>query len=251
VSGHVHAGAEAPAWQRIDVIDSFLGQRQTLLPQLGTMEEIVRALIGRHGRPIRRFLDLGAGDGATSELVLGLAPGAHAVLVDFSEPMLSRARTRLGEGTRPSWEAVRGDLGSPRWLDLLPPGPYDLAVSSFAIHHLTSERKAALFAETFTQLAPGAMFVNVDVVTVEGPLAGLFDEQMQANAIAAGHEHGGGEDAPDTGGADVVDDGSEDRPDSAPEQLRWLREAGFSDVELHFKWAEGVVFGGTRPAEGS
>ena len=29
------------------------------------------------------------------------------------------------------------------------------------------------------------MFVNMDVVTIDGPLQGLFDEQIVANAIAA------------------------------------------------------------------
>jgi hypothetical protein len=49
----------------------------------------------------------------------------------------------------------------------------------------------------------------------------------------------------------MVNDGSDDRPDSAPEQLAWLADAGFEDVELHFKWAEGAIFGGRRPPEGS
>jgi tRNA (cmo5U34)-methyltransferase len=249
VHAHAHGGADAPAWQRSELVDSFLRERQTLLPQLTTMEDLVRTLLRRHGRPVARFLDLGAGDGAMSELVLGCAPAAHAVLVDFSEPMLARAHARLGAG-RHSWEAVRADLGSAAWTRALPAGPYDLAVSSFAIHHLSSARKAGLFAEAFAALAPGAMFVNIDVVTVQGPLAGLFDEQMRHNAIAAEHgRHGTRSD--EQVAAEMVDDGSDDRPDSAPEQLRWLRDAGFSDVELHFKWAEGAVYGATRPAEGS
>ncbi len=56
-----------------------------------------------------------------------------------------------------------------------PPSPH------IAIHHLTSERKRALFAEVFSLLEPGAMFVNMDVVRIEGPLDGLFDEQIIAN----------------------------------------------------------------------
>jgi hypothetical protein len=35
------------------------------------------------------------------------------------------------------------------------------------------------------------------------------------------------------------------------DQLRWLREAGFEQAEVHFKWAEGAVFGGVRPEKES
>ena len=250
MSGRVDEDPTLPAWQRDELVASFLDERQTLLPQLDTMEELVRTILRRQGRAIDRFVDLGAGDGAMSELVLGVVPGAHAVLVDFSEPMLERAAARLGDGERPSWEAVRGDLSEAGWESALPSGPYDLVVSSFAIHHLYPERKRGLYAEAFSLLAPGAMFLNMDVVTVEGPLAGLFDEQMEANAIAAEHaRHGHRSD--EQVAEEMVNDGSDDRPDSAPEQLAWLADAGFEDVELHFKWAEGAIFGGRRPLEGS
>jgi tRNA (cmo5U34)-methyltransferase len=245
----VSASAPGAAWQRGELVGSFLEERQTLLPLLDVQEDLLRRILRRHPRPVRRFLDLGAGDGATSQLVLGLAPQAEAVLVDFSEPMLERAAQRLGR-SHARWRAVRGDLSDPAWVDAVPDGPYDAAVSSFAIHHLPAERKHGLFAEVFELLAPGALLLNMDVVTVRGPLAGLFDEQMVANAIRAEHErHGPRSD--EHVERDLVDDSEDDRPDSATDQLLWLAQAGFEDVELHFKWAEGAIFGGTRPAEGS
>jgi len=228
-------------WQRAELAEEFLEHRQQLLPLIEVQEDLVRRIFQRHGRPLERFLDIGSGDGAMSELVRSFAPTAEAVLVDFSEPMLARAGRRLGgEG----WRAVRADLSGPGWLQALPAGPYDAAVSSFAIHHLTAERKRALFAELLGLLAPGAMFVNVDVVVIGGPLAGLFDEQILANAAA---RRGGGQ----HGGEEPFDDHSEDRPDPVEDQLAWMREAGFEDVELHFKWAEGAIFGGARPAAGA
>jgi tRNA (cmo5U34)-methyltransferase len=229
------SGATGAHWQRTELAEEFLEHRQQLLPMLDVQEDLVRRMFERHGRPLRRFMDIGAGDGAMSQLVRSIAPGAEAVLVDFSEPMLARAGTRLGAG---GWTAVRGDLSTPAWQESLPDGPYDAAVSSYAIHHLTSERKRALFAEVFDLLAPGAMFVNMDVVKIGGPLAGLFDEQIHANAAATrtGHDHG-----------EPFDDHSEDRPDPAEDQLAWLREAGFQDADVQFKWAEGAIFGATKP----
>ncbi len=230
-------GEPLAAWQREEIAGSFLAHRQAVLPLIDVQEELIRELLARHDRPIGRFLDVGAGDGAMSALVRSAAPRAEAVLVDFSEPMLERAGARLGAD---GWRAVRGDLSASSWAAALPPGPYDAAVSAYAIHHLTRERKRALYAELYELLAPGAIFVNMDCVTIRGPLAGLFDER-----IAAAHDEieGGQRDEP-------FEDTDEDRPDPAEDQLAWLREAGFEDVELHFKWAEGAIFGGTKPAPG-
>ena len=162
--------------------------------------------------------------------------------------MLSSAECRLAHARCP-WRIVRGDLRDPAWRASLPDGPYDAAVSAFAIHHLPSERKRELFGELFELLAPGAMFVNMDCVVIDGPLRGLFDEQMAANAIAVEHEHGGRRSDAEVERELLMDD-SDDLPDHADEQLRWLRDAGFQDVELQFKWAEAAVFGAVKPQGG-
>jgi tRNA (cmo5U34)-methyltransferase len=243
----VIAPAPGAAWQRAELVGEFLDERQAILPLIDVQEDLIRRLFTRHTHEVRRFLDVGSGDGAMSALVHTVAPDAEAVLVDFSEPMLARAEQRLGASAG-RWRAVRGDLSKPAWRDGLPEGLYGAAVSSLAIHHLPTQRKRELFAELFGLLEPGAMFVNLDVVTIAGPLAGLFDEEMAANAVHAEHHRGGGR--PDEEVArELLDDDSDDRPDSADSQLQWLRDAGFTDVELHFKWAEGAIFGGVRPEE--
>lgn len=234
--------APGASWQQPELAASFAERRRILVPLLDVQEDLIRRLLARHGRPIRRFLDLGAGTGAMSELLLDAHPGSQAVLIDFSEPMLTRASVQLGEHAG-RWQAVRGDLGDPAWRDALPEGRYDTIVSGLAIHHLPSERKRALFAEALELLEPGGMFVNMDYVAIDGPLAGLFDEQMLANAVRHEHEQGG------TRSAEEVDcEDDDDRPDSIWEQMQWLRDAGFEQAEVHFKWAEAAVFGAVKPS---
>ncbi len=230
-------------WQREELVASFAERRRILIPMLEEQEDVVRKLIERHARPIARLLDLGCGAGAMSELVLECEPRAHAVLVDFSEPMLARASAELG-ARGSAFELVRGDLSQPGWREGLPAGRFDAAVSGLAIHHLPAERKRALFAEVLGLLAPGGLFVNLDYVDVQGPLRGLFDEQQLANAVQGEHEHGGSRSE-----EEVALDDDDDRPDSVEDQLRWLRDAGFAEVEVHFKWAEAAVFGGMRPLD--
>ncbi len=236
----------AGAWQRSDLVQHFLADRQRLLPLLDVQEQLIERIFNRSDRDVERFIDVGSGDGASSELMLRVFPEAEAVLVDYSEPMLERAGARLGAGEG-RWQAVRGDLREPSWTGALPRGSYDAAISSFAIHHLAGERKRALFAEVFGLLSGGATFVNLDVVEIGPPLAGLFDEQMVANVIALERERGG----PRTDAEierDMLADSRDDQPSGAEEQLRWLREAGFQHVELHFKWAEAAIFGAIKPS---
>jgi len=241
VSAETGNGETLAAWQQAEVATSFLERRRSLLPLLEVQEELIAVLLTRGGRQVRRLIDLGAGDGAMTALAFRHSPGAQAVLVDFSEPMLERAGARFGVSDG-RLRSVRGDLRDAAWVSALPDGePFDLAISGLAIHHLDSERKRALFCEVFELLGPGGMFLNMDIVAVDGPLQGLFREQMLLNARraagAAGHE----------GPHRVEFDGDEDRPDSAENQLGWLREAGFEQAETHFKWAEAAILGAVKP----
>jgi SAM-dependent methyltransferase len=242
------ASSPGAEWQRHELATAFLEARTTLLPLLDVQEDLLRRLFERHPHGVTRFLDLGCGDGAMSEVMLSLFADAEAVLVDFSEPMLERAARRL-EDSGTHWRIVDADLSDPAWSERLPPGAYGAAVSGLAIHHLPSERKRSLFAELYRLLEPGAMFVNMDYVSVEGPLRGLWDEQTLANAVRAERERGGRRSQAELE-RDLFDDSDEDRPDSVGAQLRWLGEAGFEQAEVHFKWAEGAMFGGIRPEVG-
>jgi tRNA (cmo5U34)-methyltransferase len=232
-------------WQGSELVELFLDHRQALLPLIDVQEEIVRRLFDRHPHRLTRFLDIGAGDGALSELLLAGEPERDAVLVDFSEPMLERAEARLAGRGR--WQAVRGDLSDPAWREALPAGPFSGAVSSLAIHHLPAERKRVLYAEILELLEPSAMFVNMDYTAVAGPLDGLWDERIVENHVRIEHTRGGTRSREEIA-QEIASDGDEDRPDSVEDQVRWLRDAGFVDVEVHFKWAEAAIFGGVRPA---
>ncbi|MCW3068262.1 MAG: Methyltransferase type 11, partial [Solirubrobacterales bacterium] len=228
---------------RDELAASYAERRRNQIPLHEVQEEVVRHLLARHGRPIARFLDVGCGAGGMSEVVLGSRPGSEGVLVDFSEPMLERVAVQLA-GYAGRWQAVSGDLNDPGWRDGLSAGRFDAIVSGLAIHHLPSDRKRTLFVELLDLLEPGGIFVNMDYVAIDGPLSGLFDEEMLAAAVRAERESGGTHSAHEV---DLQDD--DDRPDSVEDQLRWLREAGFEQVEVHFKWAEAAVFGGARPGE--
>jgi len=159
---------------------------------------------------VKRVLDLGTGDGRMLALVLSEHPDARGLGIDSSEPMLARAHERF-QGA-PGVELKVHDLEQP--LDAT--GPFDVVVSGLAIHHLDDDRKAAIFAEVHTLLAPGGVFANLDLVSSETD--GLHERFLRE--IGRTHED------------------PADQPASLCSQLEWLRDTGFAEVDCHFKWLE-------------
>jgi tRNA (cmo5U34)-methyltransferase len=147
---------------------------------------------------VASVLDLGTGTGATLTAVLGAHPGAIAVGLDMNDAMLGTARDHLDMATV--------ELRVARLTDPLPAGPFDLAVSALAIHHLDGPDKADLFARIARVLRPGGRFVLGDVVIPVDP-----DDAV------------------------VPVDDDHDRPSTLADQISWLEEAGFDASAV---WSE-------------
>ena len=139
------------------------------------------------GVDVDRVLELGVGTGETSVRVLAVHPSAQLVGIDESEPMLTRARERLGHA----------DLRIRRLEDPLPEGPFDLVVSALAVHHLDGPAKADLFRRVAGRLRVGGRVVIADVIVPDDP----------ADVV-------------------TPIDGVYDRPSRLDEQIGWLQRAG-------------------------
>jgi tRNA (cmo5U34)-methyltransferase len=100
-------------------------------------------------------VDLGAGTGALSEVLLARSEVGRVALLDVDPEMLARARGRLAaHGARAVFT-----LGS--YDEPLP--ACDAITASLALHHIPPVReKAALFRRAFDALRPGGVFVNAD-----------------------------------------------------------------------------------------
>jgi tRNA (cmo5U34)-methyltransferase len=180
----------------------------------------------------KNILDLGAGTGLLSAFVRQWYPEAHIHLLDVSAPMLDRARARLAEDSNVSYEVAdyaSASLG----------GPYDAIVSALSIHHLDDTTKRDLFNRIFAALRPGGVFVNAEQVAGPTP---VLDELYKKLWLEQVREAGA---TPDQI-ADSLYRQQDDRCASVEDQLDWLREAGFSDVDCWFKDNRFAVLAGTR-----
>src|SRR5215218_212079 len=242
--------AAPAAWQLEQTVQWFLDSVRGAIPFAREQFAVLLQIVENGRQPVRRFLDVGAGDGVLSAVLLARYPAAEPVLVDFSPPMLAAARERLAPvSTHPTF--VEADLASPAWRDaVVAHAPFDAIVSSFAIHHLEDERKRALYAELLDLLSPSGTFTHIDHVAPDTPwMARAFEEAM----IDAVWEYGRRtdqeltRDAAATAYANRLD---RDANHLAPldVQCSWLREVGYTQVSAPFRWYEIAVFGGYRPA---
>jgi SAM-dependent methyltransferase len=116
-------------------------------------------------QPGEAVLDLGSG---TGQISLPLASrGAEVLAVDVSPAMADQLRA----------ETERRSLSSivtatvPIEKLALPPGSFDLIVSSYALHHLRDPDKARLVRSAYHWLRPGGRLVIADMMLGRGASA--------------------------------------------------------------------------------
>ncbi|SEQ96504.1 Methyltransferase domain-containing protein [Faunimonas pinastri] len=181
-----------------------------------------------------RVLDLGAGTGLFSGMILDGSPAAHLHLLDASPSMLDEARKRLHryEGIEFSvGDMAAGDLG----------GPFDLVVSALAIHHLDNAAKRDLFLRIRRSLAPGGLFVNAEQVLGPTPrIEADYARRWLRDVRAAG--------VPEDQIGKALERMMHDRCASVEDQLGWMREAGLVEADCSFKAWRFAVLNGKCPA---
>ena len=238
------------AWQQEKTVHWYLDSVRGAIPFAREHFALLLQIVANGHQPVRRFLDLGAGDGVLSAVLLARYPAAEPVLVDFSPPMLAAAKERLAPlATQPAF--VNSDLATPVWREAVAAhAPFDAIVSSFAIHHLEDEQKRALYGELLDLLTPGGTFAHIEHVAPDAPwMAPAFDEAM-TDAI---WEYGRRSDQALTREAAAAAyasrlDRDANRLAPLEVQCAWLRNAGYAQVTAPFRWYEIAVFGGYRPA---
>lgn len=206
----------ADSWADPDHVDGYLDRMRRLAPRQAG-EQVLLEVIPEAPRSL---LDLGCGDGRLADVVLAARPSLTRVVgVDASEAMLGLARRRFAGLDQVEVQAH--DLAT----SIGPLGRFDLVVSGFAIHHLEDERKRSLFAEIASQLTPGGVFANLEVVRSATPAR--HEAFLRAIGRAA--------------------DDPEDRLVTIEDQVAWMSAAGLHEVDCLWRWRGFALLVGEAP----
>ncbi|UHA75436.1 class I SAM-dependent methyltransferase [Paenibacillus sp. 481] len=213
------------------VANDYDRQRKQLIPCFDEFYGMAVSLV-ESINPSPSILDLGAGTGLFSSMVLQKYPTSQITLVDLSEKMLEGARARFHP--LDNIQYVVGD-----YTNLNFPQSYDIVISSLSIHHLTHTAKRQLFSTVYQSLHDGGIFVNADQVAGHNS---QNDDYYKRRWLAHINESGLTEESINAS----VERRKLDINAKLGDQINWMEQAGFHDVDCMYKHFDFAVFYGRK-----
>lgn len=177
-------------------------------------------------------MDIGSGTGLFSSFILNKYPDAKTTLIDISEKMINIAKERFSNLANITY--IIDDYTSYEF-----DNKFDIIVSSLSIHHLTDIEKKSLYKRIYELLNNGGIFVNADQVLGHTPsLETLYKNDWKSKVENSGLTE------------EEIHSAYErtklDKMSTLEEQLNWLEESGFKDVDCIYKYFNFVVIYGRK-----
>jgi tRNA (cmo5U34)-methyltransferase len=205
-----------------------------LIPYYPEMIEALVSAIPFDRSTVIKVIDLGCGTGKISGMVKIDFPSAMITCLDVAENMIKMAKNNLSD-----YSDIRYRLADFNHFDF--EEQYDVAISSLSLHHLTTdEDKKEFYRKIYNNLLPGGIFYNADnVIASNDYLQGIYmdkwkefmrkhisEEEIDNNWIPRYYV--------------------EDKPAKLVDQLGWLKEIGFVNVDVIWKYYNFAVYGGRK-----
>lgn len=232
-------------WQKRDFVDRYLEEADVRIVDRVRMRDILKLFYSHFlgNAQNNSVLDFGCGDGILTHELMKIDESLSATLIDGSPDMLNKAKERLAGYKKASFilaafqDLLRGKIELAN---------FNLAVSSFAIHHLTSASKKELFKYIYMHLRTPGFFVNIDlVIPSSGILEKWYVDLWRNWMIRRQDELNLNSDY-----RWVIDSCLEDEHyrniDTLNDQLKNLTNAGFKDVDCFYKHGLFAMCGGAR-----
>ena len=192
-------------------------------------------------------VELGSGEGRLAAAILEAFPNARIMALDGSASMREATAERL-QHFPDRFDIDTFDLLRPDWYSHLDNAR--LVVSSLVVHHLDGPGKQSLFKAVRTRMADRGAFLTADL---------LFPKRAEARELfAATYDQSARSQSFEITGSDGYyqdfvqlewnffryPDDPADKPSPLYEQLRWLDEAGFEEVDCFWLHAGHAIYGG-------
>lgn len=199
-----------------DLTRDYATKIRQLVPKYDEMVECIVDLLQLCSP--RTVLDIGAGIGNISAVVLSRIPGARVTAVEPSDAMIAQAR-RLREASGARIEFVHQDI-----LDFVPDGRYGAIVSNLVLHNIPLDERRPLLGRLCEWLEPGGCFVWSDLIRHgDERVQEHFVEYRKAFALAAGCRS-------ELVQQNFEKEASEDHPLTIEQMLDEARRAGFREA---------------------
>ncbi len=229
-----------------------------LLPRYDFLQDEMIRLIFAHGKANKLVVDLGAGSGILLDKILTRYPQAQCCWMDYSDDFHKVALQRLARhGQRVQF--VLSPLEDD-WESQLSEPP-EVICSMSAIHHLETDDKKSLYARCHKLLKPGGWLFNLDEMSTVSK-----DAYMNTLKHWVKHVEKVRSEIP----KDLLDfylawqekfklwkirnidnaakpkSKGDDIHEGYIEQMQWLRQTGFVDVDLFVKFQLWSLIGGRK-----
>ena len=206
---------------------------RTLIPYYEDMIHSLVLALPFHEKEMIKVLDLGCGTGNISMILKERFPKAFITCVDLAENMIKMARLKLSSYNNVEFLAAN-------FCDLEFNEEYDAVISSLALHHLLPEEQKLFYGKIKGWLKEGGVFYNADNILgstkhlnqvyfdkwVEFMLQSHSKEEIEKIWLPKHKE--------------------EDFPVPLQNHIRWMKNAGFQDVDVVWKYYMFGVYGGTK-----
>jgi tRNA (cmo5U34)-methyltransferase len=205
---------------------SYDDQRKMLIPCFDDFYSIPTSLIETK-KEDPSVLDIGAGTGLFSSFIKEKYPKATISLIDLSDKMMDVSKERFS-----NYNDIRYIIAD--YSEYIFEEKFDIIISSLSIHHLSDEEKRKLYKKIYLSLNQEGIFINADQVLGHTPfIENLYKDDWKSKIEISGLTR------------KEINDAYErtklDKMATLSDQINWLNESGFQDVDCIYKYFNFVV----------
>ena len=183
-------------------------------------DEVERCIAMDNG--FAKVLDLGCGTGLELERVFKIHKDAKVTAIDLSEKMLEKLKQKF-EDKISNIVVICGSYFEINFGFEL----YDLVLSTYSLHHFSSDEKLALYKRIYESLKPGGRFINGDHTVKSIDKEQFYIEEYKRMREKQGTEYGFYH---------------FDTPLAIETEICLLEQAGFEKINIHKQWENTTIF---------
>ncbi len=169
-------GGYGKSWDsEVEGFDDF---QSVVIPKKQEMLQTIAEMIPFDGDKNLRMLEIGAGNGALTQLATGYFPKSSYIFSDASEGMLEEAKKRFAGKKGAPMKFAIADFNKPKWFSDLGKRKFDTIISSLCFHYIATKRRQPFFNELSRLLKKGGVLIYS--TAVESPHK-IIQKQIEKN----------------------------------------------------------------------